>query len=280
MGEALPTAGLPRAFAHADLRSTTAWRTRIEAAERLVRNGAIPGSVLLAAYTEQTPAASGGVWDRAKAIQDFDAAIAAADPAAVAATLPPHGTRCATSGPRCLRPPLCRRPLRARPDEDAEALAFRIALLSPPTNKLRSTERRFVGGSLLIAIARGNLSGIASPDPRAQGIIAGFTGTLSPNLWPRLSATGRSARRSCAPSQDWTRASPATPWRSPMRFPRSASSALKASPAARRSNSCSSITQLTSMRPGPADQPMTHWLSAFLEAQAAEHDAARNTRLA
>ncbi len=34
------------------------------------------------------------------------------------------------------------------------------------------------------------------------------------------------------------------------------------------------------MRTGPADQPMTHWLSAFLEAQAAEHDAARNTRLA
>lgn len=179
VGEALPTAGLPRAFAHADLRNTTAWRNRIEAAERLVRNGAISGSVLLAAYTEQTPAASGGVWDRAKAIQAFDAAIAAADPAAVAATLPPaweamRAIRAEVPFARLYADALAALDL----PEDAEALAFRIALLSPSYEQAALARTpASPEESLLIAIARGDLAGIAAPDPRAQGIIAGFTGT-------------------------------------------------------------------------------------------------------
>jgi hypothetical protein len=178
IGDGLPTAGLPRAFSHADLRPTAAWRNRMEAAERLARNGAIPGAVLLAAYTEQTPAASGGVWDRARAIQDFDAAITARDVPRVVETLPPawaamQSIRAEVPFARLYADALATFDL---PSETA-ALAFRIALLAPgyEAAALARTPAD-AQEDLLIAIARGDLAGIASPDRRAEGVIAGFTG--------------------------------------------------------------------------------------------------------
>ena len=53
-----------------------------------MRAGAIGEAQLFAAYTERVPAASGGVWDRAEAIQRFDIAVRARDPGAIAANLP------------------------------------------------------------------------------------------------------------------------------------------------------------------------------------------------
>ncbi len=87
IGEPIPTYGLPLAFAHADLRSTSGWKTRIEAAERLAREDALPPERLRAIYLERRPAASGGVWDRAAAMQQLDAALVARDAAAVSQAL-------------------------------------------------------------------------------------------------------------------------------------------------------------------------------------------------
>jgi hypothetical protein len=52
IGEAQPTGPLPRAFAQSDLRSTAGWKAQIEAAERLVRTGAIDAEQLAALYRE------------------------------------------------------------------------------------------------------------------------------------------------------------------------------------------------------------------------------------
>ena len=79
IGRPLPTTSLPRAFAHTDLHRTSGWKSQIEAAERLARSGAIDANRLLVLYTERKPAASGGVWDRAAAIQALDAALLAGD---------------------------------------------------------------------------------------------------------------------------------------------------------------------------------------------------------
>jgi hypothetical protein len=87
IGERMSTANLPRAFAHADLRTTVGWKSQLEAAERLTRHGAIAPNVLFALYTSRTPSASGGVWDRADAVQDFDAAMRAGDADGVSQTL-------------------------------------------------------------------------------------------------------------------------------------------------------------------------------------------------
>lgn len=88
IGEPLPQAGLPNAFAFAALSPTEGWKQRIAGAERLVRSGAVTPAQLMAIYKERAPAASGGLWDRAEAIQAFDAALLAADNTRVNALLP------------------------------------------------------------------------------------------------------------------------------------------------------------------------------------------------
>lgn len=80
IGQPLPTSSLPIAFAHSDLRPNNGWKARLEAAERLARAGAIPPATLRALYSEQKPAASGGVWERAGAMRTLEAALASGNP--------------------------------------------------------------------------------------------------------------------------------------------------------------------------------------------------------
>lgn len=87
LGEPVATQGLPVAFAHADLRGTAGWRAQIEAAERLVRTGALPPNRLIGLYTERRAAASGGIWERVRRIQALDDALGAGDAAATGAAL-------------------------------------------------------------------------------------------------------------------------------------------------------------------------------------------------
>jgi len=71
-----PPGPLPVAFLHHDLDANAPLRSRIEAAERLaVSDGIAPGR-LMEAYRGGAPAASGGVWDRAAAVQALDTALA------------------------------------------------------------------------------------------------------------------------------------------------------------------------------------------------------------
>ncbi|WP_347266820.1 hypothetical protein [Paracoccus sp. (in: a-proteobacteria)] len=88
IGQPLPLTSLPLVFALADLDENTGWKARLEAAERLARAGAIPASQLRDIYLEQKPAASGGVWDRAAAVQALRVALNARDAQEVARTLP------------------------------------------------------------------------------------------------------------------------------------------------------------------------------------------------
>jgi len=86
-GDPVATLGLPVAFAHADLRGTIGWRAQIEAAERLVRVGALSPNRLLGLYTERRAAASGGIWERVRLVQRLDESLRTDDPDAVAAAL-------------------------------------------------------------------------------------------------------------------------------------------------------------------------------------------------
>ena len=88
IGEPLPTGPLPRSYAVADLRDLAGWKSQLEAAERLTRAGALPDNRLLGLYTDRKPAASGGIWDRVKAVQRFDTALEAASAEAISKTLP------------------------------------------------------------------------------------------------------------------------------------------------------------------------------------------------
>lgn len=88
IGEPQPTRNLPRAFAVADLRDLAGWKAQLEAAERLTRAGALPDNRLLGLYTDRSPAASGGVWDRVAALQRFETALSTNSVEAVSKTLP------------------------------------------------------------------------------------------------------------------------------------------------------------------------------------------------
>jgi hypothetical protein len=176
VGEPLPTNTLPLAFAQAELRDTAGWKAQIEAAERLVRTGAVAPNRLLGLYTDRKPAASGGVWDRVAAVQALEAALAAGDDTAVARTLPrawelmvaaelevPFATMITPQLAGVDLPP------------QASALAFRIALLSPDYQAAaRARAPLDATEAFLIGLALGMPTGPA-PDSLGRAILPAFT---------------------------------------------------------------------------------------------------------
>lgn len=193
IGEAIPTAALPRAFANADLRSNTGWKTQIEAAERLASTGAIDENRLLGLYTERLPAASGGIWERVDAMQAFDTAYDAGDPGAVAKTLPAAWDEMQSAylevpfaslyGEGLMRLPL---------GPDAASLAFRVGLLSEEYEKVAEGYKpTSVLETFLAALARGELLGIEAPNSEARAIKAAFVASKAPPQFAPLLKSDR-----------------------------------------------------------------------------------------
>jgi hypothetical protein len=176
IGQPVATVNLPVAFAQSDLRSNSGWRARVEAAERLARNGAIEPNRLFGLYTEQKPAASGGVWDRVAAVGALDAALAAGNADEVAVALPLAWSQMASVElevplARFYGPALARMPLTGA----AAALAFRMGLLTDDYEKVAAA-RVAEGGvePFLIGLARGNVAGTTPPDQLGNAIKAAF----------------------------------------------------------------------------------------------------------
>jgi hypothetical protein len=178
VGEGLPTLGLPLAFSHAELRDTAGWKAQVEATERLSRAGVLPSNLLLGIYTARTPAASGGVWDRVDAFQRFEAALASGDTEAVARRLPVVWARMAEAelelpfadlfAERLLA-------LQASLPPAAQALVFRIALLSPVYERAALARAPAdQAEAFLIGLARGDLAGLAAQDTLARAIAPAF----------------------------------------------------------------------------------------------------------
>lgn len=195
IGEPLPTANLPLAFAHAELRPQAGWKAQIEAAERLARAGAIAPNLLLGLYTERDPAASGGVWDRVAAFQRLDATLAQLPPGGdannVARALPEVWAAmeqaelevpfAALYGERLHRLAL---------GGAAGRLALRIALLSPEYRRVATAaalpaapvdsggddpgEDETARLRFALALAAGDLTGAAAPDSMARAIAPAF----------------------------------------------------------------------------------------------------------
>lgn len=88
IGQPLSSNNLPIAFALSDLDDNGGWKAQLDAAERLARVGAIPASQLRQIYLLQQPAASGGVWSRAAALQKLMDALVLRDKDAVTKALP------------------------------------------------------------------------------------------------------------------------------------------------------------------------------------------------
>lgn len=182
IGEGLPTATLPLAFSHAELRETAGWKSQLEAAERLGRASVLDQNRLLGIYTERLPAASGGIWDRVEAFQQFDTALRAADPGAVAKTLPAAWEKMAEAqmevpfaelyAERLLRLPLT---------DAAGALAFRVALVSAQYEAAANAHSASTPEEAFwIGIARGTLQGGTPPDSLSRAIAPAFVRASPP----------------------------------------------------------------------------------------------------
>lgn len=182
IGEPLITANLPLAFSHADLQSTTAWKSQLEATERLARHGAISENILLKHYTARTPAASGGIWDRAAAIQQFDVAMRGSDPMDVGRTLPDAWAAMRQARAEVQFAKLYGAALQEVPlSGEAAVIAFKVGLLSPEYEAVAISAHNADAGfdPFLIGIARGILQDLPATTPRARAIQAAF-GNLPP----------------------------------------------------------------------------------------------------
>ncbi len=83
-----PTSGITLAQSLADLDDAAGWLAQLRAGENLARVGAIPAQYLQSLYTRNGRAsASGGVWERVKAVAQLDTAIANPDPVSACRTL-------------------------------------------------------------------------------------------------------------------------------------------------------------------------------------------------
>lgn len=179
VGQPMPTATLPLAFAQADLRTNTGWKTRIEAGERLARMGSVEANQLLGLYTEQSAAASGGVWDRAAAMARLDAGITARNADTVSATLRETQTLLAEVGLESHLATLFARSLATLPLQgDAATLAFRLGMLSDDFAAI--AQRRIpqnAGERLLIGVAKGDTAGLVAPNVRGVAVKSAFDTT-------------------------------------------------------------------------------------------------------
>ncbi|MEM9230281.1 MAG: hypothetical protein AAGB10_11810 [Pseudomonadota bacterium] len=154
-----PTTTLPLAFLTVDTAETSPLRDRIQANERLVREGALPGAMLFASYREGTPAASGGVWDRMAAVRDLDTAFATQDTAEVAHLLP--GVDAQFSALQ-LRPAL------------AETYARQLAAL--PSDEMRADTRLLIAELLLLAGAAEDAAAVL---PESNDAVSNFLRALA-----------------------------------------------------------------------------------------------------
>lgn len=176
IGEPQSTATLPLAFAHAELRETAGWKAQIEAAERLVRVGAISPNVLLGLYTERLPAASGGVWDRVDAFQRFETALRTGDPGAVTQSLPAVWGHIATAElevpfAQLFAERLSRLPLTG----EAAEIAFEVALLSARYEAAAKAHKALnPREAFLIGLATGTLAGAVPQDSLGRAIAPAF----------------------------------------------------------------------------------------------------------
>lgn len=193
IGEPVPTSALPLAFARSDLRALSGWKAQIDAAERLARARAIPAGLLFSIYAQGRPAASGGVWERVRAIQLLDDALRRRAPADVAAAIGPASRLMQQAGldvalAEYIAPLLEDLPLPGA----AGALAFRLELLGGDA-ELAARARQGAGRQeqILIGIATGTARSAPADTPLEAAVRRAFSAITPPPELAQLVSDGR-----------------------------------------------------------------------------------------
>lgn len=184
LGDPVTTSGLPIAFAHADLRGTSGWRAQIEAAERLTRAGVLQPNLLYGLYTERRAAASGGLWERVRVIQQLERALTQADAEAASEALVLawplfSAAELETAFAQMQAEALSDLPLTGA----ARDILFRLlALLEENPERLAEFAPSGAISSFVMALASGGEVSEMSSPPMANAIHAGFSADDLPIL--------------------------------------------------------------------------------------------------
>ncbi|MEL7091162.1 MAG: hypothetical protein AAFN94_05445 [Pseudomonadota bacterium] len=190
-GQPIPTRGLPVVYANADLSDTAGWKTQIEAAERLAQAGTLPGNRLLGLYSARQAAASGGVWDRVRAVQRFETALDSRSTSAVAKTLPTAWRAMGEQGLQVLFAGLFAERLEPLVLSGAAAdIAFDLLLLSPRYEAAETVfPARALRAPIHAAVARGEVPPNLTGTGREGAALRGFS-TAEPD--PEIVALAQS----------------------------------------------------------------------------------------
>ncbi len=176
-----PAVTLPLAFLHHDLSEHAPMRMRVEAAERLALVGSVSGEVLREAYLAGKPAASGGIWSRAAAVQAFETALGTGTPAEIGAALILSDDTLAERGLRTAFAQFETEALREIPAEDLEPAArarlFELLVLADELDAAEAVEALDEeSAAFVLSVARGNGLLPEAPDgiPLAGAIRTGL----------------------------------------------------------------------------------------------------------
>ncbi len=194
IGERLPTASLPRGFATVDLRDVAGWKAQLEAAERLTRIGALGPNRLLGLYSERRPAASGGIWDRVRALQNFETALETGSNDAVAKTLPEvwqamRAVQLEVPFASLFAERLVGLSPQDQIDQGTKTLIWQISLLGPDYETPAQTPPDDTDLThYLAALALGQPGSTKAPDATAAAITEGFASKPTLSQQRRLDA--------------------------------------------------------------------------------------------
>ena len=175
VGERIPTEQLPVAFAVADLSSTTGWKARLRAAERLAAAGALPISQLLDVYAEGEPAASGGIWERVSAVRSLMTALETESGDLVSAALESAWQAANAGGyEKAFASWVAARLAGQDLSDPAMRIAFEVALLAEDAVLAEHFAGDRSESQFLLAISKGLRGALPGPNMLAQAVVRGL----------------------------------------------------------------------------------------------------------
>jgi hypothetical protein len=176
VGERIATDALPVAFAVADLSDTVGWKARLTAAERLTAIGAMPFEDLLEVFLERGVAASGGIWERVRAVRELAEGVGHRRTGSLSDVLPDAWSAARRGGYQSamaawLLPSLSR----AAELVELDHLAFEIALLAEAPEVAAAFRTEKVEDRFLLSLARGEYGTVPPGDALGRSVLRGMS---------------------------------------------------------------------------------------------------------
>ncbi|MEO1536517.1 MAG: hypothetical protein AAFR73_02205 [Pseudomonadota bacterium] len=191
IGERISTEGLPLPFAFADMSMDVGWKARLTAAERLAANGVIPFTRLLEVYSERGPSASGGVWERIRAVTRFAEAVERGDGAELESKLPAAWAAARQAGYTAAFAAWLQPHLSLLSAGRASHAAFEISLLAGDATAASRFANASVADQFLLSIAEDRAGTALAGDAFGRAVLRGLAAVNAGGTYEALISDDR-----------------------------------------------------------------------------------------